>query len=322
MGLFSFLSGKKVGQAIPVAAPPENVNITPPTPPALHHTLEDRGEIKIDPASLPDVGTTEKPHHTEYLAVKNSLLDSALEALSPKMQCTLRLQAIQDDGKAKALLLHIMRLFLIRYWDIPASRNNHHSYRWGLCLHSLDVANARAEEGSLWEPCSKFGLDELKKGQFKSAVILLHFTQGLLHDAHKLYQISLQSVRDNRTVRFHPHYASGNILDFKLSSPGEFIEEWEPLPGNPGRLNAFEFFMLLPKTIFREIPPEIFQGILASIFDLKTISADVESAVKDVVERSQADPVETLCAALQKLDDEKKLRSFCYDAGTKETLKK
>ena len=56
------------------------------------------------------------------------------------------------SGNPRVLLENIVRAFLVRYWDMPSSADNHHAYPWGHCLHSLDVACGEAELASAWTP--------------------------------------------------------------------------------------------------------------------------------------------------------------------------
>ncbi len=176
----------------------------------------------------------------------------------------------------------VVKRFLARFWDIPASKDHHHCYPWGLALHCLDVGCAEAEKATLWTPMSENGIDEIKQSKYLGMVVLLNFVKGLFHDAHKLYQYDMKGFKDdNCTVIYDPLRHEGNVLDFKLVYP-QRTERWGEPFASPGKLNAIEFLSMFPREMVKYTPSWEYLEIIMGLFDMEGSEADIESAKRDL----------------------------------------
>lgn len=238
-------------------------------------------EIFVDPMSMPKISLSEKPNNNLYLAAKHTLLEDALRAVSPYLSYVSALDGMAGHKQLGEYLITLTRLFLGRFWDMPASQNNHHHYPWGLVLHSLEVACGEAEQGTKWTPMTATGIDDVRKSRELGIVVLLHFARGLLHDAHKRYQYSMVCKAETPPVTFDPFSQQGNILDFKLVYPKGREEFWLPPKMNPAELNILEFWKGLPEEIHSRAPGDVFMALMTSINKMDEIEADKESAKKD-----------------------------------------
>jgi hypothetical protein len=244
-------------------------------------------QIFINPKFMPVITTNRKPDNTEYLAVKHELLSSAYHSLQPYMDFVLSLKGMYERDDLRRALELIVKRFLTRFWDMPASKDSHHAYLWGLTLHCVDVACAEAEKATAWMPMSEHGIDEINHARYLGMVVLLHFTKGLFHDAHKLYQYEMTGYSGNFTVKFDPLRNQGNVLDFKIVYP-ERTETWGEPIASPGKLNAIEFCALFPRELLKYAPSSQFIEVFTAVFDLEGSDSDRDSAKRDASNAGRA----------------------------------
>lgn len=238
-------------------------------------------DIVLDPGFLPQIRLTAKPENAIYPAVRQNMLEAAYHGLAPYVRFACSLKGLAGRPDLHDALRVILLRFLARYWDMPASADNHHAYPWGFALHSLDVACGEAERAQTWTPISAHGIDEISQAQDLGFVVLLHFMRGLCHDAHKLYQYTMTWKHGAQGVSFDPLRLDGNVLDFKLVYPMHREESWKPPLPQPGKLNAMEFLSIFPRALWGYAPQALFFQIHADLFDLVSSDADQESARRD-----------------------------------------
>ncbi len=238
-------------------------------------------QIFIDPGYLPTINAGKKPDNTQYLAEKHDLLSKAYHALSPYADFMMTLKGMAGRPDLHRGLEVILKRFITRFWDMPASKNHHHAYPWGFMLHCIDVACAEAEKATNWTPMSEHGIDEISQARYLGMVVLMRFTQGLFHDAHKLYQYEMSARLGGATVRFDPLRREGNVLDFKLVYP-QRVESWGTPAASPGKLNALEFVSLFPRELLRYAPSSQFIEVYTGLFDLESMESDRDSARRDI----------------------------------------
>ena len=239
-----------------------------------------RLDIRIEPESLPRIDLPRKPASNEYLPLKHSLVNTALVRLSPYLDYCESLPGM--SGNPRVLLENLVRAFLVRYWDMPSSADNHHAYPWGHCLHSLDVACGEAELASTWTPMNTVGIDEITKSRYRCVMILASFAKGLVHDGYKIYQYKLKGLRGEVLEAFDPCLKDGTVLDFKLVHPRGLTWDWQSDIRMPGRRNMLEFLEIVPRELLKSMPEEINSNIISDICDMETCDADEESASRDL----------------------------------------
>ncbi len=305
-----FSSGKKdsgpVNKSASSAAEPVQAkedSSTPPLPP-LHKdvlggdveityesvnnkTLKHYTQIFIDPGSMPDITVSGKPDNSDYLAIKHELLSRAYASLYPYIEFVLSLKGMHDRTDLARAVELVVKRFLIRFWDMPASKDHHHSYPWGLALHCLDVGCAEAEKATTWKPMSQHGIDEIGLIRHLGMVVFMNFVKGLFHDAHKLHQFEMTGFRDNYTVKFNPFRKQGNVLDFKLVYPKR-TERWGEPYESPGKFNVLEFVSLYPRDLIQYAPGRLYSDLILGFFDMEGSDADKDSVRRDLTQLGRA----------------------------------
>jgi hypothetical protein len=136
-------------------------------------------------------------------------------------------------------------------------------------------------------PMSEHGIDEISHARYLGMVVLLHFTKGLFHDAHKLYQYEMTGYSGNFIVKFDPLRNQGNVLDFKIVYP-ERAEAWGEPIASPGKLNAIEFCALFPRELLKYAPSSQFIEVFTAVFDLEGSDSDRDSAKRDASNAGRA----------------------------------
>lgn len=237
-------------------------------------------QIYVNPEYMPTVCLDAKPNNPDYLKIKHELINNAYHALVPYVDFVMSLKGMEDREDLRRALEILLKRFINRYWDMPASKDSHHAYPWGFLLHCIDVGCAEAEKATAWIPMAEHGIDEIKHARYLGMVVFLQFVGGLFHDAHKILQVDMTAIMDGYAVTFSPLRNNGNVLDFKLVYP-ERLEGWgDPYP-NPGKLNAVEFLGLFPKELRDYVPTDYFLKVLFALFDLEGSDSDRDSAKRD-----------------------------------------
>lgn len=244
------------------------------------HGITHYKDVYVNPRSMPRITFEAKPPNNEYQAIRHGLLIETLKCLRPYMDFVFSLRGVAGKEDLRELLTRAIVRFLGRYWDMPASKSNHHAYEWGLVLHSLEVACGEAEKATSWNPKTMYGTDDIRLNRDKGKVVCLYFLKGLFHDSHKIFQYDIVAHRTPR-VTFDPHQIDGNILDFKMVYPTSREELWQPGVVYPGRYSAAEFMLLMPPELRHNVPGDVSWDILNALFDMAEIEADRSSAQKD-----------------------------------------
>lgn len=244
-------------------------------------------QILVDISAMPSIRVFDKPDNRDYQSLKHDLLHRAFLPLKPYIDFVMSLKGMHERDDLERALELLVKRFLMRFWDLSASRDNHHSYPWGLVIHSIDVACAEAEKAQDWRPMSKHGIDEINHARYLGMVVFLHFVKGLFHDAHKLYQYEMFGYTRQFKVEFDPLRNNGNILDFKLVYP-QRIEHWKEPPAHPGKLNIVEFIALFPQKLIKHVPSGQFLDVLLALFDMDGSEADKDSAKRDAIRSGRA----------------------------------
>lgn len=244
-------------------------------------------QIYIDYKYMPRITTSGKPGNRDYLDLKHELLSQAYHSLLPYREFVLSLKGVQGRDDLKRALEVIIKRFVSRFWDMPASRGSHHAYPWGLVLHSIDVGCAEAEKATSWIPMSEHGIDEISLSRSLGMVVLLNFAKGLYHDAHKIFQLQMVAHSGSQTITYNPIRDNGNVLDFKIIYP-QRTESWgEPIP-SPGKANAYEFYGLFPREFLKYIPMSQYFDVLQALWDMEGTDSDRDSAKRDLCNSGQA----------------------------------
>lgn len=244
-------------------------------------------QILVDTSCMPIIQIADKPDNRDYQSIKHNLLNRAYLPLRSYVDFAMSLKGMHERDDLRRALELMVKRFLMRFWDLPASKNHHHSYPWGLVNHSIDVACAEAEIAQEWRPMSKYGIDEINHSRYLGMVVFLHFVKGLFHDAHKLYQYGMYGYNSQHKVVFDPLRNNGNALDFKLVYP-QRTEHWKEPPIHPGKLNVLEFISLFPQKLIKRVPSEQFLEVLIALHNMDGSEADRDSAKRDAINGGRA----------------------------------
>lgn len=256
-------------------------------------------DIHVRAEQMPRLKLWGKPSHTEYLSIKMHYRDKAVDCLMDYVDFVSQLDGLEGRSDMRDMVIAVLRNFVVRYWDMPASRNNHHDYPWGHCLHSLEVACAEAQKAVSWTPMTAHGHDDITRSRMKGFVVLGSFVRGLMHDAHKFYQYTPSGTGKNLTT-FSPFLnGGGNMLDFKISCPINPDDDWLPLQVDAGKLNLIEFYLVIPPELGTGIPYIEMVRNLQFLLGMESLESDRESAARDLSRRRGGNPNEALNQAIQ-----------------------
>jgi Putative helicase len=141
-------------------------------------------------------GTIKLSPEPSQQAAVDSLIDEILSRLPPDM-----------DGRERgARVIAKLRDLL---GDLPASADHHHSTRFGLLRHSLEVALKMLEQSSatpVMEHPPDGTVDGFGNNGNDSRWRYLHFLAGLCHDLGKLFEMDVRQG-DRRWSPLHETYA-------------------------------------------------------------------------------------------------------------------
>jgi SepF-like predicted cell division protein (DUF552 family) len=195
------------------------------------------------------------------------------------------------------LFYDLMRRFLRKVYDIPASQAHHHSERFGLFAHSLETTiNALAKQHRILELRfdrngdldSQFNLRNKERILFRTAV------QGLLHDAGKIFDMDIIS----KTNEFAFDPLEHNLMDFCLSH-GDYIISWHSgRTGKHEKRNIVVLFEILSDHDRKYISGVNFLRLIDEFFGydpketMREIlkDADVQSVRSSFIECVEEDP--------------------------------
>ncbi|KAA0258251.1 hypothetical protein FHQ18_07610 [Deferribacter autotrophicus] len=157
---------------------------------------------------------------------KNDIETSINEIIASHEQFFVKIDNLLPSYKdvAYKLFYDVIRRFIRKIYDAPASEKHHHSEPFGLLKHSLEtVIHALIEQHKILELKydthgnldSQFNLKNKERVLYRTAI------SALFHDAGKMFDFI---IRDGNVV-FDP--LEDNLLDFKLKYPNcELI--WKP----------------------------------------------------------------------------------------------
>lgn len=166
----------------------------------------------------PETRFEEPPANKDFLDVKLKHLEDLLFRLRPYVGAVMNLNGMQGREDIRDVIWFVLREFAVYFWDLPASRNYHHSGRWGLLSHSLEVALGRADEASRRVAVDSEGNPSAEAGRkHRGEQVLIAWLSGLLHDSGKITDMELKYSESDRDINFHP--LRGTVLGFKLKHP-------------------------------------------------------------------------------------------------------
>lgn len=244
--------------------------------------ISDITSIEIDLSLMPKINFRSKPHHKEYAAVVDQLVEQAFECISPYFNFLIGLDGIKSNEYLQQEIAHIIKRFIRHLWDLPASENHHHSEKWGLLVHSLDVACRQAERFVGEDIYHDFGqgIDSERTRKDKLWQVFAGFIVGMFHDAHKVYDMNILSA-GNPPSRFELFRdGSSSLLEFNLSHP-EGLRPMTWRKRNKAVKTAYnQMFALLyvpPSIKWKKMPQDLFGKAMTYLASYEELPADKDS---------------------------------------------
>ncbi|MCL4491636.1 MAG: TraI domain-containing protein [Nitrospirae bacterium] len=107
--------------------------------------------------------------------------------------------SILVDNLADRLAESIIERYLRLVWMLPGSKEHHHSYEFGLFIHSLEVAvqSLKDFEGKLFLTYKDGIIDSFETRRIKPREQYAYFLAGLLHDVGKAAEYIVRSEQNN-----------------------------------------------------------------------------------------------------------------------------
>ncbi len=214
--------------------------------------------------------TFEEPvTNKRFLEVKVRQVENLLYRLRGYVDQLTGLNGLRGRDDIIEVVWFVLREFSAYLWDLPASRSYHHSERWGLLRHSLEVALSRAEEASQRIAVDSQGNPSAEAGRkHRGEQVLIAWLSGLFHDSGKIFDMDIvySDPESNHDIYYHPF--RGNVLGFKLKHPEKNIKiYWRDSRGmRHARRNLAMFMNLVPLELLKQLRQEqliaLFDGLI------------------------------------------------------------
>lgn len=251
-------------------------------------------DIRLSADVFPQIRLENKPSNKEdFLRFKERYIDDVFEVVRGYYDYVANLPGVGDDEELKRLLHHVIREFIKYFWDMPASKEHHHTGRFGLLVHSLRVACEEAEKGADYKLWTQSGLDKQRMLKEKGDIILAHFFAGLFHDAHKVHDYKLVFQGPYGKNEYDPH--RGGVLNFNMVNPAHMDrkEGWEKQPQNLFHYNIAIMVWMVGWDFFSKMKSaEVFQYCLGTMVLMKEGQDEADSL--DAAAGSASDPSQAL----------------------------
>ncbi|WP_285905093.1 TraI domain-containing protein [Pseudodesulfovibrio pelocollis] len=272
--------------------------------------------IDLRPEYFPTIKESKKPDNPNFKRIKREYAEMAFDVTRGYYDYVVNLSGMSNRPDLHNVLKHTLLEFITMFWDMPASKNNHHSCRFGLLIHSLRVACENAEIGESFKLFTESGINTEAMLRDKGHIILAHFFVGLFHDAHKIHDYTLSHQTPYRKVEYNPHL--GSILNFKLIHPTNLHEGWEALPQNTSHYSIAYMMWLVPPSFFNTVETsELYRHIMDRMRALidGDIAGDKEDAILGLKEDAEQKMYLGLTAALKELLEETHDKDHVYQVS-------
>lgn len=223
--------------------------------------------MRMPQIEWPDTVFEEPAPNKDFLNIKVRQVEDLLYRLRPYVDTLFGLAGLQGRKDIREVVWFILREFSAHFWDLPASRDYHHSERWGLLYHSLEVALSRAEEASRRVAVDAEGNPSAEAGRkHRGERVLIAWLTGLFHDSGKIFDIDLVFSGVDKDVQYHPF--RGNVLGFKMKHPESRLKMyWHDNRGmRHARYNLAMFMNLIPLDLLKQLRQEqlvaLFDGLI------------------------------------------------------------
>ncbi|CAK7027417.1 MAG: hypothetical protein DELT_02632 [Desulfovibrio sp.] len=84
-------------------------------------------QIFVNHKCMPTVTMDGKPPNPDYKKIKHKLVNDAYHALLPYVDFVMSLKGMEDRDDLRRGIEVILKRFIQRYWDMPASADSHHA---------------------------------------------------------------------------------------------------------------------------------------------------------------------------------------------------
>jgi hypothetical protein len=274
--------------------------------------------------SYPDFTTIQKVANTSFAEERGMRVNAVFDAVRPYYNFMVSYEALAGNKALSIEIQRAIRQFILTFWDMPASRNDHHSGRFGLLTHSLQSACESAASVAHNNVVDHYGMDSERSYKERGWLLFGYFIIGLLHDANKIfdYRVRARKSPGSPEVEFQP--LSGGLLNFKMTYPSEFTTcTWENFENVAFVEVPHFFFFFLPWKTQLAMPHHIYvdvisqltqnneeeskkmsdvQSIMAEINDPKTKKA-LLSALRKTLQAVFADLDDIYAASVFRLDE-------------------
>lgn len=241
-------------------------------------------DITLTGANFPKIMEESKPINADFKKVKWAYAHEAFKVISPYYEYVTNLSGLSDQEGLQKILKHVLLEFIVRFWDMPASENHHHSTSWGLLIHSLRVGCENAEKAESLKLFTESGINAEAMMRDKGHMILGAFFCGLFHDTHKLYDYKLFHQTAYRKLEYEPDI--GSVLNFKLTHPTNLYEEWSKVEQDTRHHSISLAHRLIPDVFFDSMSSgEVYRFCVDRLFRMiEEVEGDWEDASKGLRE--------------------------------------
>jgi hypothetical protein len=221
-------------------------------------------EISIP--NYPEFSTIQKVDNTAFAEERAKRINAVFEAVRPYYDFMIGYEALAANPALANELKRAIKTFILTFWDMPASRNDHHSGRFGLLTHSLQSACECAASVAHNNVFDEYGMDSERSYKERGWRLFGYFLLGLLHDANKIFDYRVKARRGSGwpEIEFQP--LSGSLLNFKMTFPTEFTTcTWENFENIDFVFIPHFFFFIIPWKTQMAMPHSIYIEVLSQL---------------------------------------------------------
>lgn len=182
--------------------------------------------IEIDYSEFPKGSFKKRPHHRQWDKVKIEKIDQVFDVIYPYYKYIISMKGMMDNEPLQRAVEHIIRRYILHFWDLPSSKNHHHSVPFGGLVHSMEVACIEADWFLKQKTYQEYGVDTEMTRKTAMWKVFAGFLVGMFHDVNKIHDVDIYSVGENREV-FDPTPGEGELLLFKMKHPEGVKVDWK-----------------------------------------------------------------------------------------------
>lgn len=239
--------------------------------------------LKVDYSKFPEIKLDKKPQPDDFVKEKEKYALMCFEAIAPYRNAIVNFGPYKGRKDVRVFFDDILKEFIVRFWDMPASEAHHHSRPFGLVAHSVETAYHEMERNrSTLAYTASGAIDTQGTRDNVFWGPLIGFLVGLFHDAGKIFDMDIRAQESKGSDYVYSPFM-GSLLNFHLVFAGFDVKKsWKPGRAMAHqKANLFMLLAMVPKDFWKMVPAEVLVILLDVMTKYDTLEGDVKSVVGD-----------------------------------------